>query len=114
MSGYGSPRATPNVTPTKPPQPPRNVWTTDGTRDSEILYFTSGRNSGKGVTVENVAFDLYHEAMTDLRKARGDNDLMRVSIEMLIDDLDKARGDGTIYTYWQVQERLREILLGGD
>ena len=35
---------------------------------------------------------------------------MRKDIEQLIADLDKGRAEGDIYTYGQVQERLRAIL----
>lgn len=35
---------------------------------------------------------------------------MTAAIQQLIDDLDAARADGTIYTYGQIQERLRGLI----
>lgn len=36
--------------------------------------------------------------------------MIEQALRQLIEDLDKGRADGTIYTYGQVQERLRQIL----
>lgn len=38
----------------------------------------------------------------------------REMIETLIEDLDAARRDGSIYTYGQIQRRLREIVKADD
>lgn len=37
---------------------------------------------------------------------------LRKGIQRLIDDLDRARADGSIYTYGEVQRRLRDLLEG--
>lgn len=62
------------------------VAATDGTWDFKAMYFVCCRRCGKTTLL--------------------------TEITALIDDLDKARADGTIYTYGNVQERLREMLKG--
>lgn len=59
----------------------------------------------RGKTVESSAMVL---ALVDVAES------VRESIEQLVNDLDAARADGTIYTYGQIQERLRAALGGGD
>ena len=47
-----------------------------------------------------------------LESVEPEGEPIREGIQRLIDDLDRALADGTIYTYGQVQQRLRDLLEG--
>ena len=53
-----------------------------------------------------------HEATTnsELKVANAELVRLRVHIESVIDDLNRARANGTVYTYGNIQFRLRQAL----
>lgn len=55
---------------------------------------------------------LVYTAEDQLESDEPEVDPLREGIQRLIDDLDRARADGSIYTYGQVQQRLQDLLEG--
>src|SRR5690606_2734385 len=55
---------------------------------------------------------LVYAAEDQLESDEPEVDPLREGIQRLIDDLDRALADGTIYTYGQVQQRLGDLLEG--
>src|SRR5690606_19496196 len=55
---------------------------------------------------------LVYVAEDQLESIEPKGESIREGIQRLIDDLDRARADGSIYSYGQVQQRLRDLLEG--
>ena len=53
---------------------------------------------------------LVYAAEDQLESDEPEVDPLREGIQRLIDDLDRALADGSIYTYGQVQQRLQDLL----